>query len=191
MSKVGSSTCIADKVFPLDVIAALNAYADALGADAQAAGITRTGTKVRMAEGVRRSDALWLPQDVVAPFYKTLSAILQKANADVFRFELTGLREAIQLATYRAENRGAYGWHIDTGVGPNATRKISAVIPLTDPSHYEGGQFEAFYNDEPTIIPMPLGRVVMFPSYVLHRVTPVTKGIRRTLAVWVSGPPFR
>ena len=46
-------------------------------------------------------------------------------------------------------------------------------------------------GSQPTTIEMPLGRVVAFPSYVLHRITPVTLGVRRSLVAWISGPRFR
>ena len=35
------------------------------------------------------------------------------------------------------------------------------------------------------------GTLVAFPSYVMHRVTPVTSGTRKSLVAWVAGPKFR
>ncbi|MBI4521691.1 MAG: 2OG-Fe(II) oxygenase, partial [Gemmatimonadetes bacterium] len=35
------------------------------------------------------------------------------------------------------------------------------------------------------------GQAFLFPSYIGHRVTPVTRGIRRSLVTWCVGPAFR
>jgi PKHD-type hydroxylase len=39
--------------------------------------------------------------------------------------------------------------------------------------------------------PKEKGAVVMFPSYLMHRITPVTKGVRKSLVLWVGGNTFR
>ncbi len=65
------------------------------------------------------------------------------------------------------------------------------VLQLSDPEEYEGGIFELFINKHVRELPKKKGMVALFPSYFMHRVTPVTKGERRSLVLWVSGPPFR
>jgi PKHD-type hydroxylase len=141
---------------------------------------------------VRVSDVVWAPDDAdTGPIYGLAGQLVQRVNAQVFNLDVRGFTEPFQIATYRAEAGGFYGWHVDIGAGRLANRKISLVAPLTDPSEYEGGELQLFFDSEPQTVPMPLGRVVLFPSYVLHRVTPVTRGVRRSLALWVSGPPFR
>ena len=72
-----------------------------------------------------------------------------------------------------------------------APRKRSLVLQLSDPSDYEGGDLEFFVSAEPTPVERKKGLIVAFPSFVLHHVTPVTSGTRRTLVVWLSGPKFR
>jgi PKHD-type hydroxylase len=63
---------------------------------------------------------------------------------------------------------------------------------LSDPSEFEGGQLEIkVNNDDPVTLEQKRGRAWFFPSYVLHRVTPVTKGPRRSLVLWVGGPEFK
>jgi PKHD-type hydroxylase len=71
------------------------------------------------------------------------------------------------------------------------TRKISITVQLSDPNDYEGGVLEL--NVGNTIVQMPKekGCAVLFPSYILHRVTPVTKGIRKSLVLWVGGTTFK
>ena len=66
------------------------------------------------------------------------------------------------------------------------------VLMLSDPSEFEGGQLEIKTDsDNPITLEQKRGRAWFFPSYVLHRVTPVTKGTRRSLVLWIGGPEFK
>tara|TARA_R110000803_G_scaffold10744_1_gene32583 strand:+ start:1298 stop:1900 length:603 start_codon:yes stop_codon:yes gene_type:complete len=103
--------------------------------------------------------------------------------------------ELMQIAKY--EENGHYDFHLD-GNGftrynmpenkflHNKTRKLSMTIVLNE--DYEGGEFEFF--DEKRLIKEKLGTVIVFPSYMVHRVKPVTKGTRYSLVVWFCGEPF-
>ena len=53
---------------------------------------------------------------------------------------------------------------------------------------YEGGEFEFFAKD--TIL-SKRGTIIVFPSYMQHRVKPVTKGTRYSLVTWFCGEPFQ
>jgi len=68
-------------------------------------------------------------------------------------------------------------------------RKISMVISITDPDTYEGGEFEFIDGTKPDL--KPRGSVLVFPSFVRHRVTPVTTGTRYSLVNWFVGNKFR
>lgn len=188
----GTMTCMVDNAFPQAMIDQLNRLAEDSAGESEVGGIMRAdGNEARMAS-VRRSEVVWLkdsPENI--PIYDLIAKFVQQANTQVYRYELSEFAEPFQLATYKSSEEGFYGWHIDVGGGKLAHRKLSLIVPLTDPSEYEGGEFQAFYDSEPVTIPMPLGRVVAFPSFMLHRVTPVTKGIRRSLAIWVAGRPYR
>jgi PKHD-type hydroxylase len=187
---VGASIVSADGVFAPAAVDLVNRFADRQ--TAEAGGIVRPDASPALAEHVRRSDIAWLDETPeTRPVFQLIAGFARQANDQVFRLDLGGFAEPFQVATYRAENNGFYGWHVDIGAGRLAHRKLSLIVPLTDPSAYEGGELQLFFDHEPTPVPLPLGRIVAFPSYVLHRVTPVTRGVRRTLAVWVSGPPFR
>jgi len=70
-------------------------------------------------------------------------------------------------------------------------RKLSLVLQLTDPEEYEGGDLELMTSSDPIAVLKQRGLISVFPSFVLHRVTPVTKGTRRTLVVWACGPEFK
>jgi PKHD-type hydroxylase len=62
---------------------------------------------------------------------------------------------------------------------------------LSDPSEYDGGDLEIWTGTEPKVLDKTKGIVHAFPSFVMHRVTPVTRGVRRTLVIWIAGPKFR
>jgi PKHD-type hydroxylase len=137
----------------------------------------------------RRSKIYWLPKtDEFIDIYKTFHELIGKCNADFYQFKLTEITEHIQYTVYNAEDQGYYDWHID--MGPDkARRKLSLVCQLSDPSEYEGGELQI--NTGNIIVPeKEKGTVIMFPSYLLHRVTPVTKGTRRSLVLWIEGPAF-
>jgi len=187
----GIMTCYVDNAFPRASIDFLNRLAEASAGETETASVVRPNATGHALEEVRRSEVFWLKDTPeTRPIQQLVTEFVKQANSQVFGYELAQF-EPFQLATYRAENAGFYNWHVDLGAGASANRKLSLIVPLTDPSEYEGGQFQSFFDSEPETIPMPLGRVLAFPSYMLHRVTPVTRGIRRSLAVWVCGRPFR
>jgi PKHD-type hydroxylase len=137
----------------------------------------------------RRSKIFWLPKtDEFIELYKAFHELIGKCNADFYQFKLTEITEQIQYTVYNSDDQGYYDWHID--MGPNkARRKLSLVCQLSDPSEYEGGELQI--NTGNILIPeKEKGTVILFPSYLLHRVTPVTKGTRRSLVLWVEGPAF-
>lgn len=107
-----------------------------------------------------------------------------------FDFDLYGFVEDFQYIVYNSDN-SHYDWHMDKGTLTSPPRKLSLVLQLTDPSEYEGGDLELNYCSQPVKTKKERGLVYAFPSWVVHRVTPVTKGVRKTLVVWIAGPKFR
>ena len=128
-----------------------------------------------------------------------LDSICRKLNGSYFGFDLTGFHEPFQYTTYvgdeeteKTDCHTGYTWHMDKGPGEDRPpRKLSMILSLMDSEDYEGGDFEIKTGIEPQRLPIKKGRVIVFPSWTLHRVTPVTKGIRRSIVVWVGGPKFR
>jgi PKHD-type hydroxylase len=98
--------------------------------------------------------------------------------------------DLINYNIYSSSQQGEYQWHTDGTRGP-ADIKVTAVINIsTEP--YEGGDLELFVNGPRVVEEMRKpGMMVVFPSIVQHRVTPVTRGVRRTISYWVLGPNFR
>lgn len=125
--------------------------------------------------------------------WNKLAKVVAEVNSRYFHFDLTGFYEPIQLGIYTAEDKGHYDWHVDMFIGNKSVpRKLSMVLMLSDPSEFEGGELLLKSDsDKYTSLSMAKGRAWFFPSYMLHKVTPVTKGTRKTLVLWVGGPQFK
>lgn len=143
---------------------------------------------------VRRSEVRWIDRkDKNSRFIADLIwDYAEEANRDAFGFDISMIRD-IQYTTYKAQDLGKYDWHFDTfWANPRTTdRKISIIIQLSDPNDYEGGDFEI---DPQYVQPEDIrqkGTVFVFPSFIRHRVTEVTKGTRKSLVSWIEGPKFK
>lgn len=139
---------------------------------------------------IRRSQVSWLDNTPNTKWvFEKLADVVSKMNAQHFRFDLTGFGQLLQLTNYDQSENGMYGWHQDYCAG--ISRKLSMVVQLTDPAEYEGGNLQVMTSEEPQNVRKQRGLIAIFPSYVLHQVTPVTQGNRQSLVAWVSGPAFR
>jgi PKHD-type hydroxylase len=141
---------------------------------------------------IRRSQLSWMDKthDTAWVFDK-LGHVASVLNAEFYRFDLSGFGGPLQLTNYDHSEKGMYGWHQDYGGKLSPSRKLSMVLQLTDPSQYEGGSLQILTSGEPQNVKKQRGLIAMFPSYVLHQVTPVTSGSRQSLVAWVSGPAFK
>jgi PKHD-type hydroxylase len=148
----------------------------------------------------RNSDIQW------ANKYDVLECILTRfimqANQEaLWDFDITS-PELVQIGKYKPDQ--FYGQHMDcfvkgsdvisTGNG-NAVivpmlsqRKISASLLLNDESEYEGGDLKIL--DE-TVKTKKQGSIIVFPSFMAHQVTPVTKGVRYSAVCWMAGPKWK
>lgn len=151
----------------------------------------------------RNSNVSWLDQEWI---YREIRPFLIEANKQAgwnYHFDYL---ESIQFTKYKLNQH--YGWHVDEYPKPfdddckninwrGKTRKISAVIILSNPNDYKGGElmFKYFQGEKTKIESvkdfLPKGSIIVFPSYVLHKVKPVTDGLRYSLVVWTLGHPFR
>jgi len=147
---------------------------------------------------VRNSRITWL-NDVW--IYDWITPFIYEVNKQVgWNFNISH-PELIQFTKYKEKQ--FYGWHQDILDTKNITqRKISVVIPLVDGSEYEGGDLEFFdpisspntkienkiIKDEKT---RDKGRIIVFPSFVFHQVTPVLKGERVSIVIWYNGEPWK
>jgi hypothetical protein len=141
----------------------------------------------------RRSTIKWLPNsDEYAWIYEKLFKYAEEANNVMWQFNIGDNLENIQYTIYDSEDAGMYDWHVDCGHSyPACFRKISITVQLTGSDDYSGGDLILKYGKDDTVVPKDKGRVVIFPSFILHRVTPVDLGIRKSLVLWLGGLPYR
>lgn len=143
---------------------------------------------------IRKSQVAWIePTPETLFIWQKITNAIAVINSQFFHFDLTGCFEPIQLGVYSANEKGHYDWHTDAGYGDTGVpRKLSMSLVLSDPTEYVGGELQIkAYSDTPKTLNVPKGRAWFFPSYVLHRVAPVTWGVRRSLVIWVGGPQFK
>ena len=122
--------------------------------------------------------------------YERLAHVVSSLNRDYYRFDLNGIAEGIQFGNYTDEEQGHYDWHVDRG-RDGVVRKLSVILQLTDPAEYEGGELLLKTSADEIRVQKKLGLITVFPSWTLHKVTPVTKGSRQSMVAWVTGQPFR
>jgi PKHD-type hydroxylase len=135
------------------------------------------------------SDTSWL--------YEHITARVWAANQH-YNFELSGLLEGFQVVRYDApatelQQPGHYDWHQDFGADYMSRRKLSVVAQLSTSESYGGcrlticdpgpRELDGVYTQR--------GAGVIFPSWLPHCVSPITRGTRFALVAWVHGTPFR
>ena len=142
----------------------------------------------------RVCDIAWLESDEIESdfdwIYATLADAISQANNEHFQFDLTYLT-ALQYTVYNGNDHSNYQKHLDVGRQfPN--RKLSFSVQLSDDAEYTGGDLRFHYiKNQPEVAPREKGTVVFFPSWIVHDVTPVIQGTRRSLVGWVNGPNFK
>lgn len=144
-------------------------------------------------DAIRSSRIKWIPQDSNWWWlYERLAGMAEEANKMFWNFNIYSMLEQVQYTEYLATNKGHYTWHQDIGPGILSQRKISITVQLSHPDDYEGGDLEITQGaDIATKMPRGEGTVVMFPSYMPHRVTPVTSGVRKSFVLWVGGEHYK
>ncbi len=121
--------------------------------------------------------------------YNKLASLAINCNNERYWFDLLGFHQELQLTRYTEGD--FFDWHLDFGAGGISARKLSMTVQLSDPDDYEGGDLQFMINQKIVNAPREKGTIVIFPSFIIHRVTPITKGTRQSIVGWVSGPPFR
>ena len=157
----------------------------------------------------RNSDIVWMNDPWI---YKEIQPYVNQANVSAgwnFQWDWS---ESCQFTKY---TKGQfYDWHCDSWDQPytrqidndpshGKIRKLSVTVTLSDPKEYKGGELEFdFRNYEPNMRDeekhkiqckeiLPKGSIIVFPSFLWHRVKPVTKGVRYSLVMWNLGYPFK
>jgi PKHD-type hydroxylase len=156
----------------------------------------------------RNSNIVWLNDTWI---YKEIHPYIHEANKKAgWNFDWN-FSESCQFTKYKLNQY--YDWHCDSWdvpydkpEDPNShgkIRKLSVTCQLTDGSEYTGGElqfdcrnYDPHMRDEDRHVLtvkeiLPKGSIVVFPSFVWHRVQPVTRGTRYSLVVWNLGYPFK
>lgn len=113
------------------------------------------------------------------------------ANEQAWRFQVSGM-ENVQFTKYGLNEH--YDLHEDTFSLRDGMRKLSLVAQLSDPKDYKGGEFQFMDNNGNMFAPeafLKRGAVIVFPSFLQHKVTPVTSGQRYSAVAWATGNQFR
>lgn len=127
--------------------------------------------------------------------FEKIWEITKKINRESFQYDLTGF-EDVQYTVYEGES-SRYDFHTDMATGKLSVeerlpRKLSFSLVLSDPETFEGGDFQFYFGGhEPQTIIQKKGRLIVFPSFNVHRVTAMKSGVRKSLVWWVVGPKLR
>ena len=172
-----------------------------------------TNKEIKNIQKKRDSDIVWMNDKWI---YDAVHPYIHEANKLAgWNFEWDW-SESCQFTKYGVGQY--YGWHCDSWEEPYQRKqnedgtypidhgkiiKLSVTISLTEPDEYVGGNLEFDFRNqidwerdkkskikECTEI-RPRGSIIVFPSFVWHRVAPVTKGVRNSLVVWNLGYPFK
>jgi PKHD-type hydroxylase len=140
---------------------------------------------------VRKSNIKWLhPGPDTEWIYDRLMNCITEANDQIWKFDLKSILDSIQYTVYNGGG-GHYHWHMDIGPGDISHRKISAIVQLSNEEDYTGGDFEISTGRGIYLVPKAKGTVALFPSFMLHRVTPVITGTRKSLVLWAGGGHYK
>jgi PKHD-type hydroxylase len=142
---------------------------------------------------IRSSSVKWIPRGPEWNWlYDRMMEYAKIANDAIWQFDLISAPELIQYTEYYDSADGHYDWHQDIGPGQPSLRKVSITVQLSEADDYEGGDLEIWQGGGSfNIGPRGAGNVILFPSYMMHRVTKVTKGTRRSFVLWVGGQHYK
>jgi len=135
-------------------------------------------------EDVRKSRVAWINDKRIL---NLLYDYVDMSNRNAFKVNINKKAD-IQFTEYLATEGGHYNWHhdIDWNRNDGLDRKLSVTVQLSNPAEYEGGDFTFNECESPTQS-KEKGTVLIFPSYLQHKISPVTKGTRRSLVAWFEG----
>lgn len=180
----------------------LYAYRADVFTSAEIDSIVELGLQLRLDDSVtilsdterRRSTNAWVyPTAESQWLYNKMHQVINEINMQFFRFDINMI-EPFQFAQYDASRSEFYGKHLDSTYGemnPSASRKLSVTLQLTDETGYDGGELQLYQSEQPLVAPKKKGMLVVFPSFIMHEVTPVTRGTRHSLVTWCHGPLFK
>jgi PKHD-type hydroxylase len=143
----------------------------------------------------RDSDIVFLDENWLN---KEIKYLIDEANKETWGFEIDSY-EPVQFTKYGLNQH--YDWHVDSfsiKTLKDKVRKLSIIIALNDSKEYIGGdvliQNMDTFNDCKIFncdVLKKVGSVVIFPSFIFHKVMPITSGVRYSLVNWIVGDNFK
>ena len=142
---------------------------------------------------IRKSQVKWIPEnDDFSWVYQRMLEVALEANQKLWHFDIFN-SEMMQYTEYSDKDAGHYNWHQDLGPDILSHRKVSISVQLSDPVSYSGGDLQFWTGGDSNVISVQksLGEATIFPSYMMHRVTKVYWGTRKSLVLWIGGSHFK
>ena len=181
-----------------DVITISNAFTESDIRLIHALGMSRYDTGVTdMSTGDTSKRKTWhiaIPKNPLsAPIFDKVGSIIKDVNSRHWNFEIEHFNRAgLYYACY--DNIGDhYGWHTDKTEKYGTEKgfvKIAAILQLTDPWEYTGANLQCM-TDGLISVPKQKGLFMIMPGWVTHQVTPIQSGVRKSMIVWMMGPPYK
>jgi PKHD-type hydroxylase len=127
--------------------------------------------------------------------FNTLLGVADYINCNYYNYDLLGF-DYLQYTVYNKLGDN-YAYHMDMALGNSiktspVPRKLSFSLIFSEKEDFEGGNLEFLIEEgNSSTVEQKRGRIIAFPSYILHQVTPITKGVRKSLVFWACGPKFK
>ena len=142
------------------------------------------------AHSIRKSNVGFLDRSSWEWLYEKMCSAVNQANTINYSKFLYGI-EPLQYSEYDSSYSGFYGPHVDQhacNISDVIKRSLSFSVQLSREDEYTGGELKIYYDNKIYVANKKLGCITFFDSAILHEVTPVTSGFRKSLVGWVVGP---
>lgn len=157
-------------------------------------GVVWDGKQFVQDKEYRVVDTADILEEDVPELYTILNELVLELNENAFKFNIYGVFDDAIFMEYRAANvnqgDGFFNWHVDAGDSYTSLRKFSIVIGLNNPEEYDGGDLVIQNGGMEHNVRLRKGDIAAFPAYINHCVTPVTRGVRNSIVVFIVGPRF-
>lgn len=91
-----------------------------------------------------------------------------------------------RLLISRTHDEGGYGAHVDNALMDGLRTDLSFTVFLSDPETYQGGELVMDLQGGTQTAKPAAGDMVLYPSGAIHKVAPVTQGVRYAVIGWVQ-----
>lgn len=130
-----------------------------------------------------------LPEELIENIFFKIFQI----NKKTFRYHIEGfeIHDLPRIFRYESDRKDHYVWHRDSlSIPGKSVRKLSFSIQLSDPADYQGGDLE-FMPENTNALMKQKGNIIVFPSYITHRVSPMLYGARYAIVGFIHGPEWK